>query len=143
MITDLNIRQSLFKYLQTSSLADDFHTGNPEKFDPNRTDTQEWVYISVPRIKRSKQHLNREHYDVTIRCEVKARGQDQALGAASMAAKVQTALEHVVIPVYDFTETPDLKIGLLRIHEAESSEDVPKEWQQIRLTFTCECESLD
>ena len=136
-INDLNIRQSLFTWLATTSLVDDFKTGTPDRFDPNREDTQEWVFIDVVRLKRNKHsRAGQEHYSLVIEAEVKSRDQSAALGAANMVAKVTSVLNTSVrIPIYDYSSSGDPQVGVITLHEPESKEGDSRVWRTIIISI--------
>ncbi len=149
MITELQIEQSLYTWLQTTALEDDFQTGNPDRFDPNRTDTQEWLFVRVGRVKQLPMHGSFRRLEVTLNIEVNSRDQNSTLGASSMVDKIITALTNsttkqgVVIPIKDYATTGDPQIGTLEIQEYESvKEPRPTTWQTTRLTFSAVAQSL-
>lgn len=142
-INDLNIRQSFFTWLQSSDLANDFKTGNPDKFDPNREDTQEWVWITVSNLSRKKtSQAGHEMYSLTVTAEVKSRDQDAALGAAALAGKVRDTLWDARIPVYDYSTSGDPQVGLITLNEAEARDEGGKVWTTLRISITGVAQNL-
>ena len=136
-ITSLRVRQSLYTWLQSSTLASDFHAGPPEDFDPNREDTKEWVFIQLTRMVRDKApRPGSERFSVTITAEVHGRDTDEALGLAVMATKVTNALGLAKIPIYDYASSGDPQVGWLMLHEPDEREELTKGWQTIRIVIT-------
>lgn len=144
-LNDLNIRQSFYQWLTTTTLVDDFKTGNPDQFDPNKADTQEWVFVKVKKCNRQKHSkAGQEHYDLLIESEVKSRDQSATLGAASMVKKVTEALAvNLVIPVYDYSESGDPQVGTIRLLESESKEGDSRVWHTIMVSTSAVAQNLE
>lgn len=144
-LNDLNIRQSFYAWLATTTLVDDFHTGNPDRFDPNKADTQEWVFVQVKKCKRQKHSKpGQEHYDLLIESEVKSRDQSATLGAASMVKKVTDALAvNLVIPVYDYATGGSPQVGTIRLLESESKEGDNRVWHTIMVSTNAVAQNLE
>jgi len=142
-ITDLNVRQSLYTWLQSSAIAEDFKPGSPDRFDPNREDTQEWVFIKVKKLqKKASTSAATEYFDITISAEVQSRDQSAALGVSNMAQKVTNALSLARIPVYDYATSGDPQVGLISLHENTSQEKDSKPWTMISISISGVVQSL-
>ena len=142
-ITDLNVRQSLYTWLQSSAIAEDFKPGSPDRFDPNREDTQEWVFIKVKKFQEKPTTTSAcEYFDITISAEVVSRDQAAALGSANMAQKVTNTLRLARIPVYDYSASGDPQVGLISLHENTSQEKENRLWTTISISITGVVQSL-
>lgn len=135
-ITSTRIRQSFLTWLKSTSLVSDFKTGQPEEFDPNRDDTQEWVWVGLTRVTRRKAPKpGTERFDVTVTAEVHGRSTDDTLGASTMASKVTDVLGLAKIPIYDYEAVGGPQIGWLMLHEPDEREEPTKTWQTIRIVI--------
>lgn len=143
-VTDLNVRQSLYTWIQSSTLTSDFKPGPPDRFDPNREDTKEWVYIKLQKLSRKPNTSPAcEQYDVAIKAEVKSRDQEAALGAANMSEKVTNCFApNTRIPIYDYATSGDPQVGMLTIHESSSQEGKDRLWRTITISITGVAQSL-
>lgn len=144
-LNDLNIRQSFYQWLTTTDLVNDFKSGNPDRFDPNKEDNKEWVFIQVKKCKRKKHSKpGQEHYELLIESEVKSRDQSATLGAANMVAKVTSVLAvNQVIPVYDYSDTGEPQVGLIRLHESDSKEGDNRVWHTIIVSTSAVAQNLE